>query len=59
MPKSSRDTLKDRIKTIQARIAKDRDDLRALFIDAQDVISDCDEAHQALDTAIDALSRLQ
>lgn len=48
-----------KLKAIQARIAKNRDELRTLIGDAKELRYDCDEALEDIQTALDALSRLQ
>lgn len=47
-----------RLKTLAARQAKIRDELRELVAEVEEFGTDNDEAKEALDTAIDALSRL-
>jgi ABC-type transporter Mla subunit MlaD len=46
------------IKQAKARIAKERDKLRDLISDLDQIADDCDEAHYDLERAADALSRL-
>jgi hypothetical protein len=48
-----------KLKSQQARIAKDRDALRELLSEFEVVADDADEAVDSLECAIDALSRMQ
>lgn len=45
------------IKAAKKRIAKERDTLRDLLNDAEEIVTDCDEAIASLDDAADTLSR--
>ena len=47
------------LKKRQAAIAKVRDKLREDISNAEQLEEDCNEAHENLELAIDALSRLQ
>ncbi len=49
---------KRRLETLTKRQGKVRDDIRALVGDAEELLRDNDEAAEALETALDALSRL-
>jgi DNA-binding ferritin-like protein len=46
-----------RISDAQKNIAAERDKLRELIEDATDLAETCDEAHDALENAADALSK--
>lgn len=50
--------LAKKLKIISARIAKDRDDLRKLIAEADDILATNDAACRALDEAADSLSEL-
>lgn len=59
MPKVNMASLVRRLKQAQARVANERDKLRELESDVAQIAQDCDEAHDDLERAIDALSRMQ
>lgn len=46
-----------KINRAKAKIAKDRDELRALLEEANDITETCDEAIEALESAADSLSK--
>lgn len=45
------------VRGCKARIAKERDRLRGLVSELDEIVSDCDDAVDCLDEATDALSR--
>lgn len=59
MPKGNMASMLRRLKQAQARVAKERDKLRELESDVAQIAEDCGEAHDDLERAIDALSRMQ
>lgn len=59
MAKTKHATVLRKLKGIQSRIAAQRDELRVLREEIEAVEDDAMDASDALDQAIDALSRLQ
>lgn len=62
MPKkatSNKDDFLTRLRAIQKEIAQKRDELHELVSEVEDLLSDVSDAHESLEYAIDALSRMQ
>lgn len=58
MKKEKLDTLREKIETHKAAIARERDGLRAAVAEAEELAECCERADMAMEEAIDALSEL-
>lgn len=56
-PVQAKKALLKQLNDCKKKIAADRDELRTLVEMWSDLITDCDEAEESLESAIDALSR--
>lgn len=53
----TKDSLLGKIKAHMKVIGKERDALRALVEDAEEVLTSCNEAYESLESAVELLSR--